>query len=88
MLKESVSQVSGIWNSNLALLGCILVVLKLAEVLNWDWYIVLFPFYLPVAIVVGFAVAMIALAVLGFFVALSVWAVVAVVEKIYEKVTS
>ena len=44
--------------SLLFVLGVILIMLKLAEVINWSWWIVLIPLY-PSAIVLSFIVIVI-----------------------------
>jgi len=46
-----------------SLLGLIFVTLKLCGVINWSWWVVLMPFYLP--IVVALAIAAFCLLIAG-----------------------
>lgn len=50
-------------NSTTGLLGIAFVVLKLLHVIEWSWIWVLAPFWIPVALVLAFAI--IALIVVG-----------------------
>lgn len=52
-----------IYNSTTGLLGIAFVVLKLLHVIEWPWIWVLAPFWIPVALVLAFAI--IALIVVG-----------------------
>ena len=45
-----------------SLLGIVFIVLKLLEVINWSWWFVLMPLYLPAVLVLGFAGVLLVLA--------------------------
>lgn len=50
--------------SGMFLLGIVFLVLKLTAVINWSWWLVLIPFYLPIVIFAVVAVGMLLMAVL------------------------
>lgn len=52
-----------VYNSTTGLLGIAFVVLKLLHVIEWPWIWVLAPFWIPVTLVLAFAI--IALIVVG-----------------------
>lgn len=65
MPREKKSSAVGGGVSVSSLLGLIFVTLKLCGVINWSWWVVLMPFYLP--IVVGLAIAAFCLLIAGGF---------------------
>lgn len=50
-MKNSNSSTSG-GLSVLSVLGIVFVTLKLCDVIDWSWWYVLMPFYLPIAIAI------------------------------------
>ena len=51
--KKSTAVGSGVSVSSL--LGLIFVTLKLCGVINWSWWVVLMPFYMPVVVALAIA---------------------------------
>ena len=45
-----------VYNSTTGLLGIAFVVLKLLHVIEWSWIWILAPFWIPVALVLAFAI--------------------------------
>lgn len=45
-----------VYNSTTGLLGIAFIVLKLLHVIEWSWIWVLAPFWIPVALVLAFAI--------------------------------
>ena len=45
----------------------VLVLLKIADIISWSWWVVLMPLYVPVALVLLIVLALLVLLWLGFF---------------------
>ena len=45
----------------------VLVLLKIADIISWSWWVVLMPLYVPVALVLLIVLALLVLSWLGFF---------------------
>lgn len=46
------------------LLGIAFIVLKLCNVIDWSWWWVLLPFYIPIAVLIGLIIVYIILVIL------------------------
>lgn len=57
MSEEQTKTTINITAPTLSLLGVAFVVLKLCDVIQWSWWYVLMPFYLPIGLLLAFVVA-------------------------------
>lgn len=60
--KQSVNNGITFWS----LMGLVFIVLKLCQVINWSWWWVLAPFWLPVAIALGVGFIVLVLLAIGY----------------------
>jgi len=67
----------------LILLGLIMVTLKVTGWLDWSWWLIFLPFYLPFAVSIG----LLLLFLIGGFAVLVVLAIVGLTVGIYEALT-
>jgi phosphoglycerol transferase MdoB-like AlkP superfamily enzyme len=58
MSEEQTKTTINLTAPTLSLLGVAFVVLKLCDVIQWSWWYVLMPFYLPIGLLLAFVVVM------------------------------
>jgi len=56
MSEEQTKTTINLTAPTLSLLGVAFVVLKLCDVIQWSWWYVLMPFYLPIGLLLAFVV--------------------------------